>query len=437
MNLEKFKNNALNLLYINLIISVFIFMIDGGDKTLQRYLLYFLISAMYTFCIGLGNSYLNEYLDSKFSWTEQTKQRTIAAVVGTLLLNIILVYACNYINFVLIQGKSQEEFFSGDLNFLNWFFINFSLLIAAIGHARGFMLAMKQNAKQEVVEQKLIAKSANAQFESLKNQLDPHFLFNSLNVLSALIDENPVQAQKFTASMSKVYRYVLEQKDKELVTVAEEIEFAKTYCNLLKTRFEDSVDFVFKIEESDYKRYVVPLSLQLILENCIKHNFATSARPLHIKIFSQNEMLIVENNLQVREQFQESTGIGLSNIAQRFSLLSDRAISIEKSEDTFAIKLPILESKVKIQEPEATDKAIFEKAQKRMKEIKKFYSNLISYCIIIPFLVILNLTKNPDKIWFHYVMLGWGIGLITHGMRVFAIGSTWEEKKIKELMKKK
>ena len=147
MNLEKFKNNALNLLYINLIISVLIFMIDGGDKTLQRYLLYFLISAMYTFCIGLGNSYLNEFLDSKFSWTEQTKQRTIAAVVGTLLLNIILVYACNYINFVLIQGKSQEKFFSGDLNFLNWFFINFSLLMAAIGHARGFMLAMKQNAK--------------------------------------------------------------------------------------------------------------------------------------------------------------------------------------------------------------------------------------------------------------------------------------------------
>ena len=214
MNLEKFKNNALNLLYINLIISVFIFMIDGGDKTLQRYLLYFLISAMYTFCIGLGNSYLNEYLDSKFSWTEQTKQRTIAAVVGTLLLNIILVYACNYINFVLIQGKSQEKFFSGDLNFLNWFFINFSLLIAAIGHARGFMLAMKQNAKQEVVEQKLIAKSANAQFESLKNQLDPHFLFNSLNVLDSLIEENPKQAQQFTNSMSKIYRYVLEQKDK-------------------------------------------------------------------------------------------------------------------------------------------------------------------------------------------------------------------------------
>jgi LytS/YehU family sensor histidine kinase len=85
-----------------------------------------------------------------------------------------------------------------------------------------------------VVEQKLIAKSANAQFESLKNQLDPHFLFNSLNVLSSLIDENPNQAQKFTASMSKIYRYVLEQKDKELVTVEDEIEFAKTYCDLLK-----------------------------------------------------------------------------------------------------------------------------------------------------------------------------------------------------------
>ena len=115
--------------------------------------------------------------------------------------------------------------------------INFALMISAFLHAKSFMEELKKNTKKEVVEQKLIAKSANAQFESLKNQLDPHFLFNSLNVLTALIDENPEQAQKFTTSMSKVYRYVLEQKDKELVKIENEIEFAKIYCNLLKTRF--------------------------------------------------------------------------------------------------------------------------------------------------------------------------------------------------------
>lgn len=432
------RNQILQLINITLILSIVMFFLFVEDQTFVSFFQTLGITFMYSTLIGGSNFLLNNYLNQIYPWSENTKKRAIISVVSILIINIILVYLCNYINFVLVQNSiTTTEFFTQkNINFINWFYINITLLVSAFLHAKSFIEEIKKTTKKEVVEQKIIAKSANAQFESLKNQLDPHFLFNSLNVLSALIDENPVQAQKFTASMSKVYRYVLEQKDKELVTVAEEIEFAKTYCNLLKTRFEDSVDFVFEIEESDYKRYVVPLSLQLILENCIKHNFATSARPLHIKIYTQNEMLIVENNLQVREQFQESTGIGLSNIAQRFSLLSDRAISIEKSEYTFAIKLPILESKVKVQEPEVSDKAIFEKAQKRMKEIKKFYSNLISYCIIVPFLVIINLTTNPAHIWYHYVILGWGIGVVSHGMRVFAIGSTWEEKKIKELMKK-
>ena len=438
MNLEKFKNNALNLLYINLIISVFIFMIDGGDKTLQRYLLYFLISAMYTFCIGLGNSYLNEYLDSKFSWTEQTKQRTIAAVVGTLLLNIILVYACNYINFVLIQGKSQEKFFSGDLNFLNWFFINFSLLIAAIGHARGFMLAMKQNAKQEVVEQKLIAKSANAQFESLKNQLDPHFLFNSLNVLDSLIEENPVQAQRFTNSMSKIYRYVLEQKDKELVSVEEEIDFAKTYCELLKTRFEDAVTFDFNISEEDKKGFVVPLSLQLLLENSIKHNFATSSKPLNIKIFTEKGNLIIENNLQTRELPNTSTGVGLANIVSRYNLLTERNVFVEKSEAFFRVKLPILTEKLNPMNPytPSQEQLAYEKAAKRVEELKGFYGNLISYCIFIPFLIFINFQTSPKYHWFWWPMLGWGIGVISHGIKTFGIGTDWEERQIKKYMEK-
>lgn len=299
------------------------------------------------------------------------------------------------------------------------------------------MEELKKTSKKEVVEQKLIAKSANAQFESLKNQLDPHFLFNSLNVLSSLIDENPRQAQKFTASMSKIYRYVLEQKDKELVTVEDELEFAKTYCELLKTRFEDSVDFVFDVKKEDYRRFVVPLSLQLLLENCIKHNFATSSKPLIIRIFSENDILCIENNLQVREQIKESSGIGLANIVQRYSLLTKRNVFIEKSEDYFKVKLPILSVKPNVVSEKVEDKdKAYERAQKRVKEIKSFYGNLISYCIVIPFLIIINLTTNPKNIWFFFPMLGWGIGLAAHGMSVFAIGKKWEEKKIREILEK-
>lgn len=438
MKLEVIKKTALNLLYINIIVSLFIFLIDGGEKTFERYSVTFLISGMYTFFIGLGNGFLNDYLDSKFSWTEETRKRTIAAIVGTLLMNVALVYFCNYLNFIVIQGKNPEKFFNGEMNFINWFFINFAIMISAIGHARGFMAAWKNSTKKEVVEQKLIAKSANAQFESLKNQLDPHFLFNSLNVLDSLIEENPVQAQRFTNSMSKIYRYVLEQKDKELVSVEEEIDFAKTYCELLKTRFEDAVTFEFNISEEDKKGFVVPLSLQLLLENSIKHNFATSSKPLNIKIFTEKGNLIIENNLQTRELPNTSTGVGLANIVSRYNLLTERNVFVEKSEAFFRVKLPILTEKLNPMNPytPSQEQLAYEKAAKRVEELKGFYGNLISYCIFIPFLIFINYQTSPKYHWFWWPMLGWGIGVISHGIKTFGIGTDWEERQIKKYMEK-
>ena len=438
MKLEVIKKTALNLLYINIIVSLFIFLIDPGEKTFERYSVTFLISGMYTFFIGLGNGFLNDYLDSKFSWTEETRKRTIAAIVGTLVMNIALVYFCNYLNFIVIQGKNPEKFFNGEMNFINWFFINFAIMISAIGHARGFMAAWKNSTKKEVVEQKLIAKSANAQFESLKNQLDPHFLFNSLNVLDSLIEENPVQAQRFTNSMSKIYRYVLEQKDKELVSVEEEIDFAKTYCELLKTRFEDAVTFDFNISEEDKKGFVVPLSLQLLLENSIKHNFATSSKPLNIKMFTEKGNLIIENNLQTRELPNKSTGVGLANIVSRYNLLTERNVFVEKSETFFRVKLPILTEKLNPMNPytPSQEQLAYEKAAKRVEELKGFYGNLISYCIFIPFLIFINFQTSPKYHWFWWPMLGWGIGVISHGIKTFGIGTDWEERQIKKYMEK-
>ncbi|MFC4164944.1 2TM domain-containing protein [Epilithonimonas zeae] len=435
------KKPLITLTWITLGSSIFFFTFFSDEKTLESFGYNLLISAMYAFGLGLSNGYLNDFLNKKLSWTEQTRLRTILGIVATIIVNFIIVYVCNYLNYVIIQKVATPEvFFSGKYNFVNWFMINFALMISAFLHAKGFMEELKKNTKQEVVEQKLIANSANAQFESLKNQLDPHFLFNSLNVLTALIDENPEQAQKFTTSMSKIYRYVLEQKDKEMVKVEDEIEFAKIYCNLLKTRFEDSVNFTFDINPDDLQKFVVPLSLQLLLENCIKHNFATSSKPLNIRIFTEGKFLSIENNLQVREQLKESAGIGLANIVQRYALLTKDNVFIEKTEQTFKVKIPILIEKksqtMTAYTTQETESIAYEKAVKRVKEIKGFYGNLISYCIIIPFLVILNLITSPRELWFYWPMLGWGVGLLAHGMNVFAIGKNWEEKKIQEIMNK-
>ncbi len=432
------RKNLITLCWISVATSMIFFFGFTSEKTVENFMLIVVVCFMYSFILGAGNGVINDYLNKKFPWSEATTKRAVISIISILVANTVMVYFCNYMNFVVFQkAATTEEYFSGKYGFVNWFTINIALLISAFLHAKGFMEELKKTSKKEVVEQKLIAKSANAQFESLKNQLDPHFLFNSLNVLSSLIDENPKQAQKFTASMSKIYRYVLEQKDKELVTVEDELEFAKTYCDLLKTRFESSVDFVFDVKKDDYRRFVVPLSLQLLLENCIKHNFATSSKPLVIKIFSENDTLCIENNLQVREQIKESSGIGLANIVQRYALLTKKNVFIEKSEDYFKVKLPVLSSKPNALSviPENKNES-YERAQKRVKEIKSFYSNLISYCIIIPFLVIINLLTTPENIWFFFPMLGWGIGVAAHGMSVFAIGKKWEDKKIRQILEK-
>ena len=401
------------------------------------FFLYLMISAMYSFPLAIGNGLLNDMLSKKYSWVAETRKRTVLGVICTLLLNVALVFLINYINFIVIQKQDFANFFRGTIAINNWFTVNIALLISAILHAKGFMEEWKKSTRKEVVEQKLIARSANAQFESLKNQLDPHFLFNSLNVLSALIDENPDQAQYFTASMSNIYRYVLEQKDKELVTVEEEIGFAKTYCNLLKTRFEDSVNFEFDVAENDMKSYVVPLSLQLLLENCIKHNFATPQKPLTIKIYTENGFLLIENNLMAREQVKESAGIGLSNIVQRYSLLTKQNVFIEKSTDFFRVKIPMLTQKITAMNTQPSDESMaYSRASKRVKEMKGFYSNLLSYCLVIPFLIFINLYTAPKFQWFWFPMIGWGIGLGSHAFQVFGLGRDWEEKQIQKILDK-
>ncbi len=429
------QQDILRLTWISLICGFLFFIFGNRTLNWETLGLNLFISTLYTIPIGIANGWMNDELSKHFSWVHQTKKRVIYGVIGTILINVLLVYLLNYINFIWIQQEPEENFFNGKMNFRNWFIINMSLLISAIMHAKGFIESWKKASKQEVVEQKIIAKSANAQFESLKNQLDPHFLFNSLNVLSSLIEENPLQAQRFTADMSKIYRYVLEQKDKETIKVSEEIAFAKTYCDLLKTRFEDSIHIDIQVNESDENYLVVPLSLQLLLENCIKHNKATTQSPLTIKIYTKDQHLVVENNRQKRESLQSSSGVGLSNIVQRYALLSNQAVSIETTEDNFIVKVPILSAlHHRVTKGVEQEKTAYQKALERVQELKKFYAHLITYLSIMAFIITFNLCNGKSH-WFWFPLFGWGIGLAIHALKTFAIGRDWEENKIKSIIK--
>lgn len=341
MKTFSFKNIR-TLFIVSVLSALFFFLITSSEKTIRNFFISWAISLVYTFGYGLCNGLMNEQLNKKYNWDTHTKPRLIMGLIATVILNTLITYLLNYISFVQLRGVPAEDFFSKKYGFINWFWINFALLISSLYHVYYFMKALQQSTQEKIEVQEQLAKASEAQFQSLKTQLDPHFLFNSLNVLTALIEENPPKAQKFTEDMSKIYRYVLEQRDKKTVSVAEEISFAKSYAELLKTRFEDSVNFSFDMNPNFENHLVVPLSLQLLLENVIKHNFATTQKPLNIKVYTTSSYLMVENNLQAREMPAGSTGVGLKNIQQRYALLTHKEVNIIKNETVFRVEIPLI-----------------------------------------------------------------------------------------------
>lgn len=392
-------------------------------------------SMLYGLSLYFANAIIFIYLDTVFKSERFSKRRIFIGFTASFLASIGVIFLLRIVEDVIVEGASLSAFLSKETmaNYLVAIILTFVVTLAF--HAFYFYKAYQEN---RLKEQKIIAGTASAKFESLKNQIDPHFLFNSLNVLSSLIEENPDNAQKFTTSLSKIYRYVLEQKDKELVTVQEELAFAKTYMNLLKMRFENSITFELPENFDSAEARVVPLSLQLLLENTIKHNVVSEQKPLHIRIFVKDNYLVVQNDLQKKEVLQDRRGVGLQNIISRYGILTNRKVLIETNETIFAVHLPILTKQVTTMETTyiANENTAYYKAKKRVEELKGFYGNLISYCLVIPVLIYVNLTFVPHFHWFWFSLCGWGFGLLMHAFKVFGYSSNWEERKIKEILEK-
>jgi hypothetical protein len=359
----------------------------------------------------------------------------VIGFLSSFVLSLFVIFLLRVFEDVIIEENTLSAFLKEEQpsNYIVASIVSFVVLLGI--HALYFYKAYNEN---KVKEQKIIAGTASAKFESLKNQIDPHFLFNSLNVLSSLIEENPENAQRFTTSLSKIYRYVLEQKDKDLVSVDEELAFAKTYMNLLKMRFENSLFYELPTSIINPEAKVVPLSLQLLLENTVKHNVVSEKRPLHIRIFVENGYLVVENDYQKKEVLQDRKGVGLQNIINRYGIITERKVLIGQNEKVFTVKIPILTKQISVMETttDYNENNAYFRAKKRVEELKGFYGNLISYCIVIPFLIFINLRYSPQYQWFWFSAGGWGFGLIMHALKVFGYSSNWEERKIQEILNK-
>lgn len=410
------------------------------QNTLEGIAWSFIISGMYSFGLGFGNGFINNFLSTKWDWIEQTNTRIWAGIITAILYTVPVVLGINYVVFIIVNENDPAYFFEGNFLWIHLFYILLSLSVSTFLHARGFMINWKLAMSKKSTKQEIVAKTETAKFESLKNQLDPHFLFNSLNVLTSLIGENPNQAEKFTTKLSKVYRYVLEQRNKDLVPVHEELNFAKTYMQLLGMRFEDAIEFNIPDNISNSELKIVPLSLQLLLENAVKHNVVSSSKPLIVTIYEENNYLIIENNINPKEAIGKSTKVGLQNIADRYGLITEQNVLIENDNKIFKVSLPLLTQIQNIMHTQDNYDSKYERALEKVEKIKEFYQNLISYCVVIPFLIFINLRFSPRFQWFWFPLFGWGFGLIMHGLNAYnfsvLLGKNWEKKKIKELMEK-
>jgi hypothetical protein len=279
-----------------------------------------------------GNSYLSELLSSYINWLESPVKTFLVGMLATVIYTV---------GSVFILVKVFETFFSidfGDITYMLYSSVVITIIITFFMHGRSFLLSWKETA---VDAEKLKRENVTARYESLKNQVNPHFLFNSLNALTNLVYENQDLAVRFIKQLSEVYRYVLDTHDQELVSKEEELKFLNSYLFLQKIRFGENlrVDIALEGVETRFP----PLVLQMLIENAIKHNTVSAESPLEIKIYSTETDVIVENKLQEKQVIkEESSGIGLTNIGQRYEFLSGKEIQVDKSETHFTVRLPIL-----------------------------------------------------------------------------------------------
>jgi hypothetical protein len=282
--------------------------------------------------LWIGNETLVGYLSRKISWVEFPVKRFFVSFFATIGYTVFVVVAL-----VTVWERFVAFKFDGYLEVVIPALL-ITLLISFFLHGRQFLLNWRLS---EVNAQKLEKERVRAQYDSLKNQVNPHFLFNSLNALTNLVYEDPDKAAKFIKQLSEVYRYVLDSKDKEIVPLADELKFLESYLFLQRIRFGEKLNAKIDVVGGPYS--VAPMALQMLIENAIKHNEVSVDHPLTIHVFSDNGFLVVENIINKKSTLQEpSSGTGLDNIRKRYAFLSPAPVEVRSEGGKFIVKLPHL-----------------------------------------------------------------------------------------------
>ena len=285
----------------------------------------------------LGITWMVATLDRKLPWLQNPLKRLIVQFFVTIGLSVVIIVLAIFLTSLLWHQKMNSNFFIETGTFMVKIAFTFVFLGSLISNAIMFFMKWKEAAVQQ---EKLKREQLALQYETLKSQVNPHFLFNNLNSLTSLISSNPDKAIDFVKKLSEVYRYVLDQKNNELVALELELKFLESYVFLQKIRFESNLDVQIAVQAGNFK--VIPLSVQMLVENAIKHNEISDKNPLIIRIFSTEDgYLTVKNKLQ-RKIGSEGSGSGIQNIKERYQFFTDKKVVIAESSGDFVVRIPLL-----------------------------------------------------------------------------------------------
>jgi len=323
--------------FFGIAIPIITKMIPPGSLSSWQFKFSFLYTIFMAFLIWEGNRFLLFTLRAYFDWLNKPVKKIIA------LLLVIPFYTIP-ITVLMLTGW-YGIFMKGVLNKSAMFDTTLLILISVlfIVHVYETVFLVKQTVSDQVKKEQLERLKAQAELEALKSQVDPHFIFNSLNTLSYLIEEQPVKAKQFNDSLADVYRYILLNKSKKLVMLQEEMHFVYDYFSLLKIRFEDALQLNTDISPEEMNKYLVPpISLQSLIENATKHNEFSVSSPMAICINIKDEVLHVQNLLHRKTLRRASLKTGLQNLAERYMLTTGKALIVTENENSFMVSLPLL-----------------------------------------------------------------------------------------------
>lgn len=314
-----------------------------GPKIFSSVAFYFTYTSIgyaYGIIFPTGNSLIGKYFD-RLDWAKNPKKMSLITFMVFMGYAIIMGIMIPYTIDRFLWGMSGKEvfydvsakaFFVTVISLVIFYFYNTTLI------SNNWIRTIEKN--EELKRENLLAK-----YEALKNQVNPHFLFNSLNTLAGVVEQKPEMATSFIKKLSDIYRYVLEQNDKEIVSIQIEMKFVEDYIFLSKMRFGEAL--IFKpVLPADCNIHIVPLGLQMLVENAIKHNIISDEMPLKIELVVEDGFVIVKNNIQKKKTVvSEGEPLGLENLKKRYAYLSDSAMQVITSENEFIAKLPVIQQK--------------------------------------------------------------------------------------------